>query len=164
MERLKLGAEVGKGAYGTVYRSQWRAPDGAQARQVAVKCIKQPKGQHDGVPHNACREFGLLKELDHTNVVRLHEVLVDVGKKELNVVMEWAEFDLSLVFYTHYQMNPPHPMALSMIKAIMFQVQGGGGGRWSFVNHNTAAARRPVHALAVDHAPRYQARQRAHHR
>ncbi len=96
MNRLRLEHEVGKGAYGIVYLGYWRAAAGAQERKVAVKCIKRDFSSK-GVPHNACREIGMLKELRHANVVELLEVVVNVKDMELNVVLDWADFDLRCV-------------------------------------------------------------------
>lgn len=63
------GNALGKGAYGTVYKGRDRTnPD----RLVALKEIRIPISD-EGMPMNALREIGLLKQLDksnHPNVVR----------------------------------------------------------------------------------------------
>jgi hypothetical protein len=125
-----------------------------------------PNALQLGVPLNACREFGLLKELSNPNVVKLYEVVVDVRAKELNVVLEWAEYDLSLIFWAHYQTSSRWPMPLNMIRGIMFQV-----GDWAqcvlsfdFYGATPAATRDAVHALTLGHASRHQACEHPHHR
>jgi serine/threonine protein kinase len=47
-----------------------------------------------GVPHNACREIGILRELKHENIVNLVEVLINPDKQMVSMVLEWAEYDL----------------------------------------------------------------------
>jgi serine/threonine protein kinase len=51
---------------------------------VALKKIKL-ESDDEGIPSTAIREISLLKELNHPNVVRLHEVIH--GKKELILVL-----------------------------------------------------------------------------
>ena len=61
--------QLGKGAYGTVYKGRDTKNPGSY---VAIKEIKIPL-QEEGIPMNALREIGLLKQLDkfnHPNIVR----------------------------------------------------------------------------------------------
>ncbi len=52
----KLGILVGHGSYGRVYRAE------CDGKVVAVKRVLRDTG-FPGVPRNACREIGILKEL-----------------------------------------------------------------------------------------------------
>jgi len=61
---------LGKGAYGTVYKGHDSKNPG---KYVAIKEIKIPLNTDEGIPMNALREIGLLKQLDkfnHPNIVR----------------------------------------------------------------------------------------------
>jgi len=49
----------------------------------------------EGVPSTAMREISLLKELDHENVVKLHDVIM--SDKKLFLVFEFMDFDLKKV-------------------------------------------------------------------
>uniref|UniRef100_A0A8C3KMK9 cyclin-dependent kinase n=1 Tax=Calidris pygmaea TaxID=425635 RepID=A0A8C3KMK9_9CHAR len=61
-------AEIGVGAYGTVYKA-W---DRASGRFVALKKVRM-MGTENGLPQSAIREVALLKRLghfNHPNIVR----------------------------------------------------------------------------------------------
>lgn len=66
----KSAGVLGKGAYGTVYKGiDKNNPD----RSVALKEIRIQLNSDEGLPMNALREIGLLKQLEkfnHPNIVR----------------------------------------------------------------------------------------------
>jgi serine/threonine protein kinase len=79
--------KVGEGTYGKVYKAE----DTRNKSIIALKKIRLD--QHDdGIPSTSIREISLLKELDHPNVVRLHDVIHT--KKQLYLVFEFLEEDL----------------------------------------------------------------------
>lgn len=81
-------AEVlGEGTYGRVVKAKRRQT----GEVVAMKEIK-PSSSEEGVPSTAIREIAILKELNHDNIVRLHDVFCKPGK--LTLVFELAESDL----------------------------------------------------------------------
>uniref|UniRef100_A0A8C3K114 cyclin-dependent kinase n=1 Tax=Calidris pygmaea TaxID=425635 RepID=A0A8C3K114_9CHAR len=66
--RYEPVAEIGVGAYGTVYKAR----DRASGRFVALKNVRVT-GTENGLPLSAVREVALLKRLehfDHPNIVR----------------------------------------------------------------------------------------------
>lgn len=81
---------IGQGAYGTVYRGTQRSTN----RTVAIKRIpyadSTPEG---GVPCNVIREISLLRELTHTNVVQLLDV-IQATPGGLYLVFEYVAHDL----------------------------------------------------------------------
>ena len=56
---------VGEGTYGFVYK----AKDKITGEFVALKKIKL-ETEDEGIPSTALREISILKELDHTNIVK----------------------------------------------------------------------------------------------
>jgi serine/threonine protein kinase len=62
---------IGEGAYGVVYKALTVATNVV----VAIKKIRiYDDGQDIGVPKALIREVGLLRELDHPNVIKLLDV------------------------------------------------------------------------------------------
>lgn len=69
-KHYEISSEIGRGAYGTVYKARDRRNEGAF---VALKEISIPTNSEEGVPASTIREIGLLKQLEkynHPNVVR----------------------------------------------------------------------------------------------
>lgn len=76
-----------------------------------------------GVPHSACREIGILlelRELGHPNVVSMLDVQIDVEERQLGLILEWAEFDLSSIIQHHRDRNQALPY--QMVRGIMWQL------------------------------------------
>lgn len=66
----EISSEIGRGAYGTVYKARDRRDE---SKFVALKEITIPLHSEDGVPASTIREIGLLKQLEkynHPNVVK----------------------------------------------------------------------------------------------
>lgn len=85
-----VGAELGRGAYGVVFKAkQGRQEDVAikVLKRSVLKRIRQGKGTaYDGV----LREILIMKRLNHPNVVRLYEVIDDPERDEMYLVMEFV--------------------------------------------------------------------------
>ena len=62
---------LGSGSYGDVYC----AIDMRTSFKVALKFIKIPQTDY-GIPKNIIRECGLLKILDHSNVMKVIEIIM----------------------------------------------------------------------------------------
>eukprot|EP00811_Abedinium_folium_P000481 NODE_10440_length_1351_cov_65.642974.p1 GENE.NODE_10440_length_1351_cov_65.642974~~NODE_10440_length_1351_cov_65.642974.p1 ORF type:complete len:314 (+),score=64.43 NODE_10440_length_1351_cov_65.642974:88-1029(+) len=78
---------LGEGTYGKVYKAR----NVHTNETVAMKHMKLDS-QEEGVPSTAIREIALLKELSHSNVVRLLDVFCK--PKKLVLVFEFLENDL----------------------------------------------------------------------
>ncbi|KAI8463415.1 MAG: cell division control protein 2 [Monoraphidium minutum] len=87
MERYEKLERVGEGTYGVVYK----ALDRVTGAVVALKKIRLEQ-EEEGVPSTAIREISLLKELNHPNVVRLHDVIH--ADRRLYLVFEYLDLDL----------------------------------------------------------------------
>ncbi|XP_076851831.1 cyclin-dependent kinase 6 [Brachyhypopomus gauderio] len=90
-------AEIGKGAYGKVYKA--RESRGRQ-RLVAVKKMNVPEEPNAGIPQFMIREVALLRKIEtfnHPNIVKLLDVSAAVRKQslDLTLVFEYIDQDLS---------------------------------------------------------------------
>jgi len=89
LSRFQVIQKLGEGTYGKVYKAACHQT----GQVVALKRIPIVMDE-DGVPATAIREVSLLKECDHPNVIRLHEVLsLD---RALYLVFEYVDMDLRI--------------------------------------------------------------------
>ena len=61
--------KIGEGTYGVVYKARDKITDQFVALKIRLET------ESEGVPSTAIREISLLKELDHSNVVQLLDVI-----------------------------------------------------------------------------------------
>ena len=90
--------------------------------KVAIKKFRATK-DGEGISLTACREIGLLRELDHENVLKLQEVLLSPREKSLYLVFDYAEFDLFGIIRHHRDKNVSAPEIL--VKSCMWQILNG---------------------------------------
>ncbi|XP_023234909.1 cyclin-dependent kinase 1-like [Centruroides sculpturatus] len=79
--------KIGEGTYGVVYKGKHRRT----GQLVALKKIRL-ESEDEGVPSTAIREISLLKELNHSNIVCLQDVLMQENR--LYLVFEYLSMDL----------------------------------------------------------------------
>ena len=103
--------KVGEGTYGVVYK----ALEKKTGREVALKKIKLDSDS-EGVPSTCIREISLLKELDHSNIVKLYDV-IHSGTR-LFLVFEYIEQDLRNLM----ERIKPKPIPLPYVKSFLWQL------------------------------------------
>jgi cyclin-dependent kinase len=86
-DRFEKLEKVGEGTYGIVYKSR----DKLTGEILALKKIRLEQ-EDEGIPSTAIREIALLKQLQHSNIVRLWDVVHT--EKKLTLVFEYMEHDL----------------------------------------------------------------------
>jgi len=113
MEKYQKIEKIGEGTYGVVYKARNRLTGG----HVALKKIRL-EAEDEGIPSTAIREISILKELQHPNIVRLHDVIHT--EKKLTLVFEFCDEDLK----KHLDAATDGMSELS-IKSNLFQLLAG---------------------------------------
>ncbi|CAG5982124.1 unnamed protein product [Menidia menidia] len=115
-------AEIGGGAYGTVYKAR----DTESGKFVALKNVRVPTDQ-DGLPVSTVREVALLKRLDqfdHPNVVRLMDVCATKrSDQETKVTLVFEHVDQDLK--TYLDKAPAAGLSPDRVKDLMRQLLSG---------------------------------------
>lgn len=113
LEKYRKEEKLGEGTYGVVYKATERSTN----RVVALKKMRLD-GEDEGVPSVAIREISLLRELRHSNVVRLLDVLHCENK--LYLVFEFLDQDLK-----RYMDSVSEPMNKILVKSYLYQLLRG---------------------------------------
>ncbi|XP_077060669.1 cyclin-dependent kinase 4 [Siphateles boraxobius] len=115
-------AEIGGGAYGTVYKAR----DRDSGQFVALKSVRVQTNQ-DGLPLSTVREVALLKRLeqfDHPNIVRLMDVCATLRtdqETKVTLVFEHVDQDLR----TFLEKVPAPGLPIHQIRDLMQQLLCG---------------------------------------
>lgn len=122
-DKYKVIGFISSGTYGRVYKALGRQ---GQPGEFAIKKFKPDKegeqASYTGISQSAVREMALCSELNHANVIRLIEIILE--DKCIFMVFEYAEHDLLQIIHHHTQ-QPRHPIPPTTIKSIMFQLLNG---------------------------------------
>lgn len=123
IDRYKVVGFISSGTYGRVYKALGR---NGSPGEFAIKKFKPDKeGEqvaYTGISQSAVREMALCSELNHQNVIKLIEIILE--DKCIFMVFEYAEHDLLQIIHHHTQ-QPRHPIPATTIKSIMFQLLNG---------------------------------------
>ncbi|KAK2101942.1 cyclin-dependent kinase 4 [Cebus imitator] len=122
--RYEPVAEIGVGAYGTVYKAR----DPHSGHFVALKSVRVPNGgAGGGLPVSTVREVALLRRLEafeHPNVVRLMDVCATSRTdREIKVTLVFEHVDQDL--RTYLDKAPPPGLPAETIKDLMRQFLRG---------------------------------------
>jgi len=110
---------IGKGTYGRVDK----ATEKKTKRVVAIKKPILLPDLGEGISQATIREIALLKELNlqkHANIITLREVFVSPETNEVNLVYEYAEYELHQMIGFHIKNQSQMPF--EMVRAIMAQL------------------------------------------
>ncbi|KAI0153164.1 cyclin-dependent protein [Xylariaceae sp. FL1272] len=122
-DKYRVVGFISSGTYGRVYKAHSKV---GQVGDFAIKKFKPDKEgeqiQYTGISQSAIREMALCSELQHDNVIKLIEIILE--DKCIFMVFEYAEHDLLQIIHHHTQ-APRHNIPPSTIKSIMFQLLNG---------------------------------------
>jgi cyclin-dependent kinase len=113
LDKYEKLEKLGEGTYGVVYKAQ----DKVSKELFALKKIRL-ESEDEGIPSTAIREIALLKELQHPNVVRIHDVIHT--NKKLILVFEYVDTDLKK-FMNQFDKG----MDAKVIKSLLYQLVRG---------------------------------------
>lgn len=100
---------LGSGTYSTVYKGTSRLTN----KLVALKELHLQRDE--GVPFTAIREVSILKELRHSNIITLHDVIYT--RKTLTLVFEYVDRDLS-----RYMDECEHRININNVRIFLYQL------------------------------------------
>ena len=112
MERYQKIEKIGEGTYGVVYKAKNRQT----GELVALKKIRLD-AEDEGIPSTAIREISILRELQHPNIVRLHDVIHT--EKKLTLIFEYLDQDLKMFLDSNDTVSP------ETIKSSLYQLLKG---------------------------------------
>jgi len=112
MESYTKLDKLGEGTYATVFKGKSRLTD-------SIVALKEIRLEHEeGAPCTAIREVSLLKDLKHSNIVTLHDIIHT--PKSLTLVFEYLEKDLK-----SYMDECGGIIGLNNVKLFLFQLLRG---------------------------------------
>jgi cyclin-dependent kinase len=114
IEKYEKLDKIGEGTYGVVFK----AKDTSTGEVFALKKIRL-ESEDEGIPSTAIREIALLKELQHPNIVKLHDVIHT--DKKLTLVFEYLDQDLKKLLDVAGQEG----LDMSTIKSFLHQLLKG---------------------------------------
>eukprot|EP01071_Lankesteria_metandrocarpae_P007187 Lankesteria_metandrocarpae@DN4610_c0_g1_i2.p2 len=114
-DKYKMTAMVGQGTYGRVYRGEKRSNP---SEEVALKRAKLDAFTDFGIPETAIREVTILRDLQHENIMRVHEVSCSTSR--LYMVCEYMEMDLKKFIKAQGCAIAPN-----LVKRITFEILKG---------------------------------------
>lgn len=110
LEKYAKIDKVGEGTYGVVYKCQNK-----QTKEyVALKKIRL-ENEDEGIPSTAIREISILKQMRHSRIIKLIDLIH--GEKKLYLVFEFLDYDLK----KYLDMNGG-PLPLQLVKSYLYQI------------------------------------------
>ena len=95
--------------------------DGSEV-EVAIKEFTMV-GRVKGVPLSGIREITLLRELDHVNIIKLVDVVLDPPSATTFLIFEYIEYDLEII--EHFHFSASKPLSPECIKSTVWQILCG---------------------------------------
>ena len=114
--RYDILKKLGEGTYGTVYKCF----DNRKQQTVAVKKLKFHH-ENEGIPATSIREIGILRSLNHENLVFLKDIARDDGEKNsLYLSFEMMDMDLGTFIKSRNRTVP-----IFEVKKIVYEILKG---------------------------------------
>ncbi|KIY68429.1 CMGC/CDK/CDK8 protein kinase, partial [Cylindrobasidium torrendii FP15055 ss-10] len=121
--RYNILGFISSGTYGRVYKAS--LPSDSQTF-FAIKKFKPDKegdvATYTGISQSAIREIALNREIDHDNVARLIEVILE--DKSISMVFEYADHDFLKLIHHHSQ-TIRCQVSTQVLKSLTYQLLNG---------------------------------------
>jgi len=118
---MNVLGKIGEGTFGVVYLAQRK--DRPRER-LAIKVFK-PTKDGEGVSTTTIREIGLLRELEHENIVRVDEVHISRAERSLSIAFDYADHDLQQIIRWHVEKLGSQSISQYTIKSLLWQILNG---------------------------------------
>lgn len=119
-EEFEKICTIGRGSYGVVYKVRRRA-SGDIAALKRVRLNPSVLGSEEGIPSSSLREIAALKNLNHPNILQLHDI-IHTGTS-LYLVFEHLDQDLKKTLYetqSGFNIKIVRSFMCQLLKAISF--------------------------------------------
>ncbi|KAG2391848.1 hypothetical protein C9374_013333 [Naegleria lovaniensis] len=130
-QRYETIGRIGEGAYGIVRVAR----ELSSSHRVAVKSFKlKLTRESEGIPFSICREINLLKELDHQNILKVKDIVLDKSDGSFYMVTPYCKLDLEKMLNYHKKQIPldanqtrrlPPKLDRNVIKSMLYQMLCG---------------------------------------
>ncbi|KAG7912454.1 hypothetical protein KL907_000656 [Ogataea polymorpha] len=133
VQKYEILGYIAAGTYGKVYKARGKTKELGNGL-YAIKKFKTDSKDNEvthytGISQSAIREMSLCKELEHKNISRLIEIILE--RRCIYMVFEFAEHDLLQII--HYHSQPDHKQIPEQtLKSAMYQILEG----LSFLHQN----------------------------
>ncbi|KAG7886801.1 hypothetical protein KL938_000454 [Ogataea parapolymorpha] len=133
VQKYEILGYIAAGTYGKVFKARGKTKELGNGL-YAIKKFKTDSKDNEvthytGISQSAIREMSLCKELEHKNISRLIEIILE--RKCIYMVFEFAEHDLLQII--HYHSQPDHKQIPEQtLKSAMYQILEG----LSFLHQN----------------------------
>lgn len=115
--RFEYLDKLGEGSYGKVYK----VLDRSKQTVMALKKVKFHGDRCQGIPQSSLRELGILKEVQHQNIIRLEDIIQSRDASfELYLVFEMSDMDLRKFMHSH-----KYKLSKVQVKSIMKELVQG---------------------------------------
>lgn len=112
---LEFISKINKGSFGEVYKGNY-----LKSGKKTIVAIKKIESKYDGelLDHNIIREIFNLKNLNHVNIIKLIDVIID--KPSIFLVLEYVDMDLYDFIY-----KANKNISKELIKSILYKILKG---------------------------------------
>jgi serine/threonine protein kinase len=111
LEKFVKLEKIGEGTYGVVFKSRNKETQ----ELVALKKIRL-ENEQEGIPSTAIREISILKQLKHSNIIELKDLIH--GDKKLYLIFDFIDCDLKKFLDRNNA-----PLSLQLVKVIIIYLR-----------------------------------------
>lgn len=122
VDQYERKKHIGEGVYGVVHKAKCKET-GAIVALKQVRMDEEIKGG-EGFPLTALRETNVLLSLEHSNLIRVHEMVVGTTLDKIYMVMDYCDHDLKQLMQQLKASERGH-FRPAEVKCLMLQLLSG---------------------------------------